>query len=79
MLSEEKSNENYNVKLAEEMKRCSELLKEFGLQVFAYSPGVQATPIGKEAFKKSMSFDADEWRWLKPLLEELRDFRREPE
>ena len=43
-----------------EMQRCSELLEEFGLQLYGYDPGVTAFL----------------WRWLKPLLEELRDRRR---
>lgn len=52
------------------------LLKEFGLELRAFDPGVTAVnPIegGRGWWDGSnMDFSAAEWKWLEPLLVELR-------
>ena len=61
------------------------LLKENGLILGGFDPGVLAyKKIGKNPFTKewttvSLNFDSNEWRWLEPLLLELRKARRSRE
>ena len=58
------------------------LLKENGLILAGYDPGVLAVRrIGKNPFTKqwhtvSLNFESAEWGWLEPLLLELRKLRR---
>jgi hypothetical protein len=57
------------------------LLKENGLMLSGYDPGVTAyKKIGKDFDGRdrcvSMNFERAEWAWLEPLLVELRSLRR---
>ena len=58
------------------------LLKENGLILSSYDPGVGALrKIGRNPFTKqwstvSLDFGRTEWAWLEPLLLELRKLRR---
>ena len=72
-----------------EMRDCAALLEEFGLQLHGFDPGVTAfytgtrsenAPflggIGRGYWGEPFSFSSIEWKWLKPLLQELRDRRK---
>jgi len=68
-----------------EMKAAYELLAEFGAQLHGFDPGVTAfigerpqmivSGQGRGAWGENLSFTREEWKWLRPLLEELRDLR----
>jgi hypothetical protein len=47
------------------------LLSEFGLQTYGYDPGV----LCRDANGVTVDLDSSTWRWLEPLLIELRNFR----
>ena len=58
------------------------LLKENGLELSGYDPGVTAfRKVGKDIFGGdrfvSLDFERAEWAWLEPLLLELRKLRRQ--
>lgn len=67
------------------MKEERELLTEFGAKLHGSDPGVTAyfadvsfgrvLGTGGGYFGEPLNFSAAEWKWLRPLLEELRDFR----
>jgi len=48
------------------------LLAHFNLQASGFEPGVMAVD---SSGKYTFSFNTQEWEWLRPLLEELRDHR----
>ena len=74
-------------RILERMKAERELLAEFGAQLHGSDPGISAYLAGKDFskqivkgqgrgyFGEDLSFTAGEWKWLRPLLEELREFR----
>lgn len=72
-----------------DMKAAYELLAEFGAQLHGFDPGVTAflgerrrmrvSGQGRGAWGENLSFTAEEWKWLRPLLEELRDLRGKPQ
>lgn len=62
------------------MKEIRELLDEFGLVLAGYDPGVSAYVKGQSErgngyWGEPINFDRQEWKWLEPLLKELRDAR----
>ena len=67
------------------MKEERELLAEFGAELHGSDPGISAyfssVPFGRVLgtgngyFGEPLNFSAVEWKWLRPLLEELRDLR----
>lgn len=69
-----------------DMKEAELLLKEFGADLVGYDPGVSAVvppPPGKYSddthywtYSKNLNFDGFHWAWIKPLLQELLEFRR---
>ena len=82
------SKDSEDKRILERMKEEQELLAEFGAQLHGSDPGVSAylanKDFGKQAIKgqgrgyfgEDLSFTAGEWKWLRPLLEELREYRR---
>ena len=67
------------------MRAERELLAEFGAQLHGSDPGVPAylkddtgriTGQGNGYFGESLTFTRKEWTWLRPLLEELRTYRK---
>lgn len=74
-------------RILERMKAERELLAEFGAQLHGSDPGISAylarkdfskqtvNGQGRGYFGEDLSFTACEWKWIRPLLEELRDFR----
>jgi hypothetical protein len=50
------------------------LLAEFGLRAYAYDPGV----LCKDASGATVDLDGAIWRWVEPLLKELRRYRAAP-
>lgn len=74
-------------RILERMKAERELLAEFGAQLHGSDPGISAYLArkdfskqtvkgqGRGYFGEDLSFTAGEWKWLRPLLEELRDLR----
>ena len=61
------------------MEFLRDLLKEFGAVLSGYDPGVTAYlpnhPRGEGYMGESLDFNKCEWRWLEPLLIELRQVR----
>jgi hypothetical protein len=60
-------------------KSTKKLLKQFGLEPYAYDPGVRCTPIkrsGSPRFEDICDFGENEWKWLAPLLRELVRLRK---
>lgn len=63
------------------MKDLRELLAEFGLRLSGYDPGVTALINDKPGLRgdgwggEPITFDSVEWKWLEPLLVELRQLR----
>lgn len=70
----------------EHRNAAQSLLAEFGAQLHGFDPGVTAylesthyrnvTGQGRGSFGENLSFTIEEWKWLRPLLEELREHRR---
>lgn len=63
------------------MKEIRELLDEFGLHLGGYDPGVMAWTKQDETKEghfvgETVQFDRAEWKWLEPILRELRNYRR---
>ena len=56
--------------ITKRMNFLRKLLKDFGLTLRAYDPGIAASLDGK-----SLDFDRAEWDWIEPLLIELRASR----
>ena len=70
-----------NKQLQERAKYLRELLKEFGLNLCGFDPGVSAywdahPELRPSAWNGPINLDQNEWRWIEPLLIELRDRRR---
>ena len=68
-------------KIVDRMKEIKELLDEFGLHLAGYDPGVMAwTKQEEDGFGHmvgdTIQFDRAEWKWLEPILRELRNYRR---
>lgn len=59
------------LELIKRMDFLRDLLKEFGLELRGYDPGVMASHYGT-----LLEFDYKEWKWLEPLLIELREARK---
>lgn len=54
------------------------LLKQFGLNAYAFDPGVRCTPVklaGSPRYDDALDFGWNEWTWLEPLLRELLKLR----
>ncbi len=73
-----------NKRLQAEAKELRELLVEFGAELSGWDPGISANlrhmpprVRGTGYWGEHISFSNIEWIWLKPLLEELRDLRRQ--
>jgi hypothetical protein len=68
-----------------EMTEIRDLLAEFGLALSGYDPGITAmfkdrpSPVGDGWGGEPITLDREEWRWLRPLLEELRSRRKTSE
>lgn len=67
-------------KLVARMKEIRELIKEFGLTLCGYDPGISAYVDARPELRPStwngpFKLDDVEWVWLEPLLKELRDYR----
>jgi hypothetical protein len=72
-------------RILKRMKEERELLAGFGAKLHGSDPGVTAyfadvsfghvLGTGNGYFGEQLNFSAAEWKWLRPLLEELRDFR----
>ena len=63
-------------RIAKRMKEIRGLLKEFGLTLSGYDPGVMAILDREKPRYVSLSFDAMEWVWLESILVELRKRRK---
>lgn len=69
------------LEVARRMKEIRELLDSFGLVLAGYDPGVTAHIRSEPAARgqgwggEPINFDCHEWRWLEPLLVELRERR----
>jgi hypothetical protein len=62
-------------RLVARINATSELLSEFGVTAAAYDPGVQGYLDDPDRGSQLIDIDGATWRWLKPLLEELRGYR----
>ena len=59
-----------------EMLEAQALLKKVGFTLFSYDPGVVGSPDGTTLSRDyTLSFNYGEWKWLKPLIEELVEYR----
>ena len=70
-----------NRKIRERAKQLRELLREFGAVLSGFDPGASAMIKGVPGkgdgyWGEQLSFTGLEWKWLEPLLVELRDFRQ---
>lgn len=68
-------------KLLARMKEIRELIKEFGLTLCGYDPGISAyvdsrPELRPSAWNGPFKLDDVEWAWLEPLLKELREYRQ---
>lgn len=68
-------------KLVARMKEIRELIKEFGLSLCGYDPGISAYVDARPDLKASawngpFKLDDVEWAWLEPLLKELQEYRK---
>jgi hypothetical protein len=57
-----------------EFQKLDSLLKEFDFQLIGFDPGIMVSKV--ENTNDYFSLDGNAWYHIKPLLEELRDFRR---
>ena len=63
------------------MNEIRDLLNEFGLHLGGFDPGVMAwTKQEEDSFGHmvgdTLQFERAEWKWLEPILRELRNYRR---
>lgn len=70
-----------NRAICKQAKHLRELLKEFGLTLCGFDPGVSAywdahPELRPSAWNGPIKFEHNEWKWLEPLLLELREFRK---
>ena len=69
-------------KMVARMKEIRELIAEFGLTLSGYDPGITALLKGNPRLRgdgwggEPITFDGTEWKWLEPLLVELRMHRK---
>jgi hypothetical protein len=68
-------------KIIARMNEIRELLDEFGLHLGGYDPGVMAwtkNDVNENGHfvGETIQFDRAEWKWLEPILCELRNYRR---
>lgn len=69
-------------KLVARMKEIRELIAEFGLTLSGYDPGISAILKDQPRLRgdgwggEPITFDGTEWKWLEPLLQELRILRK---
>lgn len=54
--------------ISDKMNEINSLVKEFGLVLYGYDPDVACCDIDGNTY----IFDKTMWRWLRPLLEELK-------
>lgn len=80
-----KAERKENAEICARMKFLRELLSEFGARLVGIDPGLTADikglprsfpGIGAGFWGEHMAFDDTEWKWLEPLLVELRELRR---
>lgn len=60
--------------LVDRLNKTQKLLKQFGLDAYAYDPGVLCVPselAGSPRYNATINFGDNEWKWLEPLLREL--------
>lgn len=57
------------------INRTQRLFKQFGVQVYAFDPGVRCYILGIGGPKADLDFGGNEWKWLEPLLKELVQWR----
>ena len=80
--SQKKLLSDYKKETTKEMKKVRELIKEFDLRLAGYDPGISATFISSPSIRgngwglEPISFTDIEWKWLKPILEELSERRK---
>jgi hypothetical protein len=79
-----KAERKENAEICKRAKFLRELLSEFGATLVGFDPGVTADikgfprslpGSGAGFWGEHMSFDSAEWKWLEPLLMELRELR----
>jgi len=72
-----------DLKLVARMKEIRELIAEFGLVLYGHDPGITATLKDNPGLRgdgwggEPITFEAIEWKWLEPILVELRRRRQE--
>jgi hypothetical protein len=78
-----KAEKKENAEICARAKFLRELLSEFGATLVGFDPGVTAdlkgAPRGMRGngcWGEHLSFDGSEWKWVEPLLVELRNLRR---
>lgn len=69
-------------KLCARMKEIRDLIKEFGLTLVGYDPGISAAVDAKpklawDRWSGPIRLNQNEWEWLEPLLQELRMRRKQ--
>lgn len=67
-------------RIIKRMDFLRDLLAEFDASLCGYQPGVTAFVKGQKHQGRgyageALDFNYDEWKWLEPLLIELRDYR----
>jgi len=77
-----KTEREENKKICNRATFLRELLKEFGAVLCGFDPGASAMVKGVSGkgdgyWGEQLSFDGLEWKWLEPLLVELRERRGE--
>ena len=71
---------HFQEEVVELMKADQELLASFGARLHGFGSGgvtafLRADSERAKAHGEALGFTKTEWDWLRPLLEELRDFR----
>jgi hypothetical protein len=81
-----KAEREENKRIGERAKHLRELLLEFGAVLCGFDPGVTADIKGMPRgfpgcgggyWGEHLAFDGVAWRWLEPLLIELRNLRKQ--
>lgn len=80
-MSAKKTNPDYDPVICKQAYHLRALLKEFGLTLVGFDPGITASVDARPELRWSawhgpIKLDDNEWTWLEPLLIELRDFRK---
>tara|TARA_Y100000310_G_C20628610_1_gene787342 strand:+ start:1104 stop:1325 length:222 start_codon:yes stop_codon:yes gene_type:complete len=69
---------NETDRITQRRDELKSLIEEFGAKLTTFDSGIQAIYYSHESHRnETLNFDYWEWKWLEPLLTELKERREE--